>query len=117
MNNNTELKCLKCGSIIRSGAKFCTNCGSQVATSLNNINKVIVKSSDFPLIYNNSDDSILEYFLSLELKKAGIDEKTSLIPENLSSGAGLILSVDTGLGISGVCTEGFSSSFFVTGPA
>ena len=83
MNNNTELKCLKCGSIIRSGAKFCTNCGSQVATSLNNINKAIVKPSDFPLIYNNSDDSILEYFLSLELKKAGIDEKTSLIPENL----------------------------------
>lgn len=83
MNNNTELKCLKCGSIIRSGAKFCTNCGSQVSTSLNNINKVIVKPSDFPLIYNNSDDSILEYFLSLELKKAGIDEKTSLIPENL----------------------------------
>ena len=83
MNNNTELKCLKCGSIIRSGAKFCTNCGNQVATSLNNINKVIVKPSDFPLIYNNSDDSILEYFLSLELKKAGIDEKTSLIPENL----------------------------------
>lgn len=83
MNNNTELKCLKCGSIIRSGAKFCTNCGSQVVTSLNNINKVIVKSSDFPLIYNNSDDSILEYFLSLELKKAAIDEKTSLIPENL----------------------------------
>lgn len=83
MNNNTELKCLKCGSIIRSGAKFCTNCGNQVATSLNNINKLIVKPSDFPLIYNNSDDSILEYFLSLELKKAGIDEKTSLIPENL----------------------------------
>lgn len=83
MNNNTELKCLKCGSVIRSGAKFCTNCGSQVATSSNNVNKVIVKSSDFPLIYNNSDDSILEYFLSLELKKAGIDEKTSLIPENL----------------------------------
>ena len=83
MNNNTELKCLKCGSIIRSGAKFCTNCGNQVATSLNNINKLIVKPSDFPLIYNNSDDSILEYFLSLELKKVGIDEKTSLIPENL----------------------------------
>ena len=83
MNNNTELKCLKCGSVIRSGAKFCTNCGSQVTTSSNNVNKVIVKSSDFPLIYNNSDDSILEYFLSLELKKAGIDEKTSLIPENL----------------------------------
>ncbi len=75
MNNNTELKCLKCGSVIRSGAKFCTNCGSQVATSSNNVNKVIVKSSDFPLIYNNSDDSILEYFLSLELKKVGIDKK------------------------------------------
>ena len=83
MNNNTELKCLKCGSVIRSGAKFCTNCGSKVATSSNNVNKVIVKSSDFPLIYNNSDDSILEYFLSSELKKVGIDEKTSLIPENL----------------------------------
>ena len=83
MNNNTELKCLKCGSVIISGAKFCTNCGSQVATSSNNVNKVIVKSSDFPLIYNNSDDSILEYFLSLELKKVGIDEKNSLIPENL----------------------------------
>ncbi len=75
MNNNTELKCLKCGSIIRSDAKFCTNCGSQVDTSLNNADKAIVKSSDFLPIYNNSDDSALEYFLSLELKKAGIDEK------------------------------------------
>ena len=76
---NNGLKCSKCGAVLNSSDKFCYNCGEP---SMNN-SKIIVKYSDFDPIYSFSEDKLVEEYIKIELKKAGVDEKNKLIPETI----------------------------------
>lgn len=79
---NGELKCAKCGALIQSSDKFCSNCGE----AINNneiIQKVPVSPSDFDKMYGLTEDEMLEEFLNKELNKAGIDKSTNLIPSDV----------------------------------
>lgn len=77
-----ELKCAKCGALIQSSDKFCSNCGE----AINNneiIQKVPVSPSDFDKMYCLTEDEMLDEFLNKELNKAGIDKSTNLIPSDV----------------------------------
>ncbi len=84
MNNNTELKCLKCGETLKEDDKFCPNCVADVAsnTVISNKPKEIVNYSNFDSIYANSEDQLLEIFIKKELTKLGI-ENNNLIPRDV----------------------------------
>ncbi len=85
-NQAAVLNCVKCGKILKSNAKFCSNCGALVEG--NNVNgltppKVLVNSSNFDPIFNNSEDKLLEIFINKELAKARIDSNSKLFPNDI----------------------------------
>ena len=92
--NSIELKCSKCGSILKITDKVCSNCGesfdeNNIVVSENENatvkipKKVAVLPSSFDKIYSLSEDKMLEEFIIRELTKAGIDKASKLIPSEI----------------------------------
>lgn len=80
-NQNTILKCSKCGNELNITDKFCQNCGAHIES--NNMTKVLVNSSNFDPMFNNTDDKLLEEFIKRELVKANINSNNKLIPSEV----------------------------------
>ena len=89
-----ELKCAKCGTPVVITDKFCPKCGVPMEGDniqvVQNPNGVVngpaiekVSPANFDGIYNLPENQMLEEFLKREMKKAGIDEKTKLIPSDI----------------------------------
>lgn len=86
----TELKCLKCNSILSATDKFCPNCGEAVtgsntaeSDSIPVVKKNVLYPSNFDNIYSLSDDKMLEAFIEKELKMVGMDTNTRLVPQEI----------------------------------
>ncbi len=84
----TEIHCGKCGGILQVTDKFCQNCGAPFDDSAKVVavkakTPVYVEAKSFDPVFNNSENVVVEEFIKKELAKAGIDEKTKLIPEDV----------------------------------
>lgn len=85
-DNEVILKCAKCGAILEVNDQFCAKCGEPFDgnnVTVTNPPKVIVNASNFDPIYNNTEDKLLEEFIKRELAKAGVENKTNLIPADV----------------------------------
>lgn len=88
-----ELRCAKCNTVLNITDKVCSNCGepfdgnnvivSESTDAINNPPKVAVLSSNFDYMYNMPEDKMLDEFINRELKKAGIDKDTKLVPSDI----------------------------------
>lgn len=81
---NNMFKCEKCGTDMDNTYKFCTACG----TAVNNVeilkdNSKILNYNDFDPLYKNSESKLIEEFINREMKKAGFEDNTNLMPEDV----------------------------------
>ncbi len=88
-----ELRCAKCNAVLKITDKFCTKCGApfdgnNVVVSENpdgkvNLKKERVLPSSFDSMYNLSEDKLLEHVINKEFSKAGVENTSKLIPEEI----------------------------------
>ena len=80
------LKCENCGKELDNTYKFCSVCGTPFAKNnvevLKDSNKIL-NYSYFDPIYRNSEEELVEEFINREMKKAGFEEVSNLIPEEI----------------------------------
>ena len=91
-NQINNIKCPTCNNIIDISSTNCPVCGAPIDKSKINIpvgdnssvqNKIIT-ANDFDSIYRLPQEIMLEQFIRRELVKAGIDEKSNLIPSEIA---------------------------------
>ena len=86
------LKCTKCNSNLDINDKFCKNCGTpfsgdNVKVELDSeavkdhLEDRIMHQTDFDIIFNFSEKTLLEEFIKRELSKANIDPNSKTIPK------------------------------------
>lgn len=88
--NLIEAKCTKCGSVIKPGQAFCTECGLKIPSTISSVvaNQTI---SSLPLAsqgkqlraanifgYNMTEDQMLEEIIKREMKKSGETNNVSI---------------------------------------
>ncbi len=87
-----ELKCAHCNSPMQVTDKFCQNCGApfegnNVVVTENGAapvpKKELILPSHFDMMYQLSEEQLIDMFINKELGKAGVDLKQNLIPTEL----------------------------------
>ncbi len=84
-NTKTILYCPQCGKMLSGNYKFCPNCGTSLG--VNNVQnasapKVIVTAATYDTMYQLPEAKMVEEFISRALVKAGVDQKSKLIPQD-----------------------------------
>ena len=92
--NGIELKCGKCGGILKVSDKFCSKCGApfdgnnvvvseKSDASVQVTSKGTVLPSNFDEMYSLSEDKMLEEFIKKELTKNKINQTSKQIPTEI----------------------------------
>ncbi len=79
-NNNTILKCTKCGNILNETDKFCQNCGTAFSGDNVQVAQDTSPIVQFDQTYAQTEKTILRNLLIQELNTQGENEKTFITP-------------------------------------
>lgn len=85
-NQEMIITCTNCGHILKVTDKFCSMCGTPFDgnnVTVKAVPKILVKPTDFDPMFSNSENKLLEIFITKELEKAGIEKNSKLIPEDV----------------------------------